>query len=577
MNARRLYVGLIALSVFLLALLINGFALAGATSETGILQQMYGVELSSGYSQDAEPGSVVTYTHTLTNTGDGPDIFVLDAVSSHGWPVALLGDAYPTGTVCLPLPLETGLTATFQVSLSVPYQMLSGTLNIITGTKDTIVVTATSQATPTVYVTLTDTTTVRPSGPTGVIFLPLIVNLRPPLAELGVDFSPWLTDTDLLEYDVPLVREMGASWVRVYLPWLDIEKSPGQYSWESYDVVFDRLREMELKPLSLVYGAPEWAAEENCGPISDTLAFEGFLKAVWERYGSYTDAWEFANEPDGRYPHPWGPTAGCWGFYPEAYATQLGIFYHTIKTLDSDALVVFGGLAYDNWEADENVEKDFFTETLKYGAGQFFDVANFHYYPINPIRFPTLAHKVNEIRDIMARNGVQGKRIWVTETGMWVNDFRYDPLQGSLEQQRDFIVQEQTRGFCAGLDNIFWFDVRERPLGDDVVHRWLISIDHKPINGYNTYQHYAGKIAGTYCTGRYEGMPPDVEAYRFVGPGRSLYILWSNTVSQTVAVPAITDTILTDRDGETSRVVTTQGGQVSFEVGAEPVFLEVPY
>jgi hypothetical protein len=83
-----------------------------------------------------------------------------------------------------------------------------------------------------------------------------------------------------LEYDVPLVREMGASWVRVYLPWLNIEKSPGQYSWEPYDAVFDRLREVGLRPLFLVYGAPEWVAEENCGPVSDTLAFEGFLESV---------------------------------------------------------------------------------------------------------------------------------------------------------------------------------------------------------------------------------------------------------------------------------------------------------
>jgi hypothetical protein len=576
MNARRLCIGLIVLSVFLLALLMNRFALAGDTSEANILQQVYGIELSSGYSQDAEPGSVVTYTHTLTNTGDSLDTFTLDAVSSHGWPVALLGDGYVTGTVRLPLLLEAGLTATFQVSLSVPYQMLSGTLNIITGTKDTIVVTATSQATPTIYATLTDTVAVGSSGSTSVLFLPLILNLPPPLAKLGVDLTPWITETELLEYDVPLVREMGASWVRVYLPWLNIEREPGQYSWEPYDAVFDRLRETELKPLPLVYGAPEWAAEDNCGPISDTLAFESFLEAAWERYGSYTDAWEFTNEPDGRYPHPWGPTAGCWGLYPDAYAAQLGIFYRKIKALDPDALIVFGGLAYDNWEADENVARDFFTETLEFGAGQFFDVANFHYYPINPIRFPTLAHKVNEIRDIMTGNGVGGKRIWVTETGMWVNDIGYEPLNGSLEQQRDFIVQEQTRGFCAGLDNIFWFDVRERPRGDDVVHRWLISIDHEPINGYYTFQHYAGKIAGMYCAGRYEGISADVEAYKFVDRGRSLYILWSNTVSQTVALPATADATLTDRDGETSRVVTAQGGQVFFEVGAKPVFLEIP-
>jgi len=303
--------------------------------------------------------------------------------------------------------------------------------------------------------------------------------------------------------------------------------------------------------------------------MSDTLAFEGFLEAVLERYGSHTKAWEFTNEPDGRYPHPWGPTAGCWGFYPEAYANQLGIFYNKIKTLDPDALVVFGGLAYDRWEADENVARDFFTETLKYGAGQFFDVANLHYYPLNPDRFPTMAHKVNEIRDIMTRNGVQEKRIWVTETGMWVN------LNGSVEIQRDFIVRELTRGFGAGADNIFWFAVREVPVEEGKVLRWLISIDHQPINGCSTFQHLADKLDGMSCVGPYYDVPADVEAYRFTAPGRSLYVLWSNTITQTVAISTLTNAVLTDRDGDDSRVVPSQDGQVLFEVGPKPIFLEV--
>jgi hypothetical protein len=533
---------------------------------TSAVQHIHSVRLSPGYRQNAKPGSVVTYTHTLTNTGDVSDTFILDIASSQGWPVALLGGASSTGTVRLPLPLGAGLTTTFQVELSVPSRLMSGTLNIITGTVDTTIITATSQTSRTVYATLTDTTTV-----IGVqrVFLPLILALRPPLVKLGVDFGRIVTGAELLEHDIPLVREMGASWVRIYLAWLDIEESPGQYNWEPYDAVFERLVAIGLQPLPIVYGAPEWAAEESCGPISDTLAFEGFLEVVLERYGAYTNAWEFTNEPDGRYPHPWGPTAGCWGFYPAAYASQLGVFYNKIKALDPDDLVVFGGLAYDRWEVDENVERSFFTETLRYGAGQFFDVANVHYYPINPVRFPTMAHKVSEIRDIMTTNGVQGKRIWVTETGMWVN------LKGSVEIQRNFIARELTRGFGAGVDNIFWFDPRERPVLEGQVHRWLISMDHQPINGYGTFQHYADKLAGTSCTGRYDQVPADVEAYKFAARGRSLFVLWSNTVTQTVTIPATADAILTDRDGNASRVISIQDGQVSFEVGGKPIFLEM--
>ena len=58
---------------------------------TGTVQHIHSVRLSPGYRQNARPGSVVTYTHTLTNTGGVSDTFILDIASSQGWPVALQG------------------------------------------------------------------------------------------------------------------------------------------------------------------------------------------------------------------------------------------------------------------------------------------------------------------------------------------------------------------------------------------------------------------------------------------------------------------------------------------------------
>ena len=566
---RKIYAGWAAFLALLSIIMTLGKpTLMCVIGKTGTRQRTQGVKLSPGYSQDVAPGSVVTYTHTLTNARSITDTWILDVTSSQGWPVALMGGTYPTGTGRLPLLLGAGLTATLEVSLSVPSQIMSGTLNIIYGAVDTITVTATSQTSPTIYASVVDTATVL--GQSWQVFLPLITNWPPPPIKLGVDFGRIVTDTELLEYDVPLVREMGASWVRVYVPWLEIEKSPGQYSWEPFDAVFDRLVELGLEPLPIVYGAPEWAADESCGPISDTLAFEGFLEAILERYGPYTNAWEFTNEPDGMYPHPWGPTAGCWGLHPEAYARQLGIFYNKVKMMDPDALVVFGGLAYDNW-VQGNVARDFFTNTLRYGAGQFFDVANLHYYPINPVEFPTMAHKVNEIRGIMDRQGVRGKMIWVTETGMWVN------LNGSVEMQREFIVRELIRSFGVGVDNIFWFEPREIPVAEGRVHRWLISSNHDPINGYTTFQNLARKLDGVHSAGMYQDTPAGVEAWKFSSAGRSLYVLWSNTVSQTVTISASASATLTNRDGSAFRIVPVQNGRISFEVGHQPVFLEVPH
>jgi len=416
-----------------------------------------------------------------------------------------------------------------------------------------------------------DTAVLATRAYTYTAFLPLVHKHGPPLAKLGVDFGAMTTLPEVLDYDLPVAKEMGAHWIRVSLGWPDIERSPGEYDWGEYDAVFERLGELGFSTIVVVYGAPDWAAEQSCGPISDTLALEHFLEALVPHYAEVVKAWEFTNEPDGRVPHEWGPGIGCWGPYPAEYAQQLGIFYSKVKSLVPEALVFFGGLAYDNWAI---FEKDFFERALQHGADQFFDGVSLHYYPINPGEFPTMAHKVNEISATMSRNGVHGKSIWVTETGMWVNDIGYEDLNGSVERQRDFIVQELTRGFGAGVDNIFWFDPREHPVPEGAVQRWLISANHEPINGYSTFQNLAEKLGGMYCVGAYRDVPEGIEAYKFVG-SRSLYVLWSNAITETVRIPSTTHAVLTNRDGDESTVLPVQMGVVEFEVGVKPVFVEI--
>jgi hypothetical protein len=521
-----------------------------------IAYRVPGVALSSGQSRDAASGARVTITHWVTNTGAFTDSFLVEAQSQTGWTTHLLDSAGPTET------LQTSLgeldAHRFVVDVVIPPETPGG----IT---DHVFITATSVASESVRSAISDTIAMS-SHDAYTAYLPLVTRLARPCVELGADFGLMITISDVITHDFPLVREMGADWIRVPLVWYTVETSPGEYDWDAYDPVFDRLRDLGFKAIVVVHAVPQWAAEESCGPISDTVALESFLERAMTRYGDVTGVWEFINEPDGKAPQPRFPPGamGCWGLHPAEYARQLAIFHDTAEALDPDAMISFGGLAYDAWD---RFERGFFSRTLQAGAGQFFDVANLHYYPINPDDFPTMAHKVNEIQETMTANGVHGKEIWVTETGMWVN------RQGTVELQRDFIVREFTRGFGAGAEKVFWFDPREHAVGQGV-HRWLISDDHEPINGYGTFQHYAARLEGLYCTGSYQEVPEGVEAYEFSGPGRSVYILWSNTTTQTVTIRSPADARLTDRDGGVTRTIAAQNNKVVFDVGTRPVFLE---
>ncbi len=127
------------------------------------VNQVPGVALAPDRASRANPGHVVTYTHVLTNSGNGPDAFDLDASSSQGWPVTL-GGLSPSFTAHLPWRMGPGMTATLVVSLTVPDEAACGVTNIIT-------LTATSQRDPNVFGTVFDTTTLI----TYEVFLPLVL------------------------------------------------------------------------------------------------------------------------------------------------------------------------------------------------------------------------------------------------------------------------------------------------------------------------------------------------------------------------------------------------------------------
>ncbi len=100
------------------------------------------VELGVSQEKSAWAGRVFSYTHILTNTGNGPDTFDLSHSSSRGWTVN-----YAT-----PVAVGYNQTQTVIVYVTVP----TGT----EGLEDVLMITATSQADASVVAVVTDTTTV---------------------------------------------------------------------------------------------------------------------------------------------------------------------------------------------------------------------------------------------------------------------------------------------------------------------------------------------------------------------------------------------------------------------------------
>ena len=124
-----------------------------------------GVVFAPGYNVQAQPGEVVTFTHTLTNTGNMTDTYLLSPGNDLGWDVQLLNEDWPGGTMML-WALEIGpqTSYTFGVQVTVPMDESSGRVGITT-------VTATSQTNSDIFATVADIITV--TAPFHV-FLPLV-------------------------------------------------------------------------------------------------------------------------------------------------------------------------------------------------------------------------------------------------------------------------------------------------------------------------------------------------------------------------------------------------------------------
>lgn len=110
---------------------------AVATSTNTILVSEYGVALSDDQSQAGYYGRTLTYTLVITNLGNVTDTF--DLTSEANWPVTFATNS---------LTLGAGLSAHLDVVVSLP---LTETMPLT----DTAVITAASQANPTLFATTT--------------------------------------------------------------------------------------------------------------------------------------------------------------------------------------------------------------------------------------------------------------------------------------------------------------------------------------------------------------------------------------------------------------------------------------
>jgi hypothetical protein len=345
-----------------------------------------------------------------------------------------------------------------------------------------------------------------------------------------------------------------------------------------------------VKVILTMQGNPHWAATYPGGPIDLVSASElvQFMQAAVGRYSAppyNVKHWELYNEPDnGSQWHAQKPGYGYFGHQPEAYVALLKSLYNPIKTVDPQAVILLGGLAYDNWDDGSNglpFVRDFLDKVLAQGGGAYFDWMNFHYYPAYP-HWDAYGHgiigKATFLRNKLAEYGVR-KPIVCTESGMW-SDAAHG---GSDELQGRYVAQVYARSAAAKIQPTIWFHlVDEASLGT-----WkygLLNPDLSPKPSFSAYKTAADQLGSAQyirSLGSDETGTDQLEAYEFSTPGSSTRVIvaWTNDeASHPLILQADEVVLMAKYGGKTTIYDIYDGipdGHVELTLGPSPVYLRL--
>ena len=357
---------------------------------------------------------------------------------------------------------------------------------------------------------------------------------------------------------VEALADSGACWTRVELKWSQIqpEPPPADYDFDElawFDERLQLLADSGVQIIALVHGVPDWAGEEAAGPIYQEQVpdFAQFLTDLVSRYKQppyNVHHWQLFNEPDQTEQEGW---PGGYGFDGDLYADMLAQAYPAIKAVDSSAIVLMGGIAYDMFEEYEESDGPFYRyfpdDVMAAGGGSFIDATSFHYFPDfvrewerwNIYGPPTcgivddglgtsyyakgidIIAKTRHFRNRMRVCAGVDKPIWLTELG----EHGFDGDLPSLEQQARYVLQGYARALAVGVENITWFALVSPPY-DYHQQGLLYEDDWSPKPAFYTYQTLTYELAGFQYSHTLD--VPKVEGYVFRNDsGLEKVVAWS--------------------------------------------------
>lgn len=354
-----------------------------------------------------------------------------------------------------------------------------------------------------------------------------------PQPQLAPDQIPAHTDVPALGVNTFLQQEVepekrdrslalsaaaGMAFIRQEFTWEDIEihakgdfvdrrnDPEGVDAWLKYDNIVDLAQQNGIDVIARLSNPPGWSRalpDEEVGslaPPDDFDDFGDFATAVAERYDGRVRYFQIWNEPNGN--DEWGLRDAD----PEAYTELLCLAYARIKAVNPANIVLAGALTPTVALNGRNMNDLIYLQRmLNAGAGDCFDIFSAQGYGLwsgatdqrlrpSVINFP---HHLF-LRDMLVRNGLADKAIWISEVGWNVAPEGIAPNFGRVTeaQQARYTVEAYERAQSewpwVGV-MAYWF--LKRPADWEKDQAWyyfrLLEPDFTPLPVYDALVDYA--------------------------------------------------------------------------------------
>lgn len=203
---------------------------------------------------------------------------------------------------------------------------------------------------------------------------------------------------------VPEHAVLGNKCDRIIRGWAWMQRKKDEMNFTFEDRSMERVEKLGMNMLFTIdLRPPAWVgyAKGSKNLPADMGALEHFLRVLVSRYKGRVAYWEIFNEPNSGHGLQ-GPNRA------KDYVTYLKLAYRVIKEVDPQAKVIaFCGVHRFRW----------FTEVMDAKPGNSYDIVSLHNYGSVPIRLNRERRLIQNVRELLDKNGRSDVPIWNGECG----------------------------------------------------------------------------------------------------------------------------------------------------------------